>query len=187
MKQSEENKLLALLYSNFQGKQKTVGDWLSLAEASKKLAEHYGSQQKLADLIGVSRELIRSTIKLADLPPEVKKLVRSRKLSHELAWRIGAIPGKRNQIKIANAIVNLGIHDAREVVFRYKQNPNLDIHDYIKKLTASKDKFEHITVFMVALNNDAHAILKERARRAGLSLERYVSRILENLTKNKEI
>ena len=53
MNEAEENKHLAVLFTNYQGKR--VDNWIEIANSCKKLSDFYGSHQKLAEKINRTR------------------------------------------------------------------------------------------------------------------------------------
>jgi DNA-binding protein Fis len=178
----DENQLLANLYANFQGKKRKIDDWVTIAENCQKLMDVYKSksQTEIAGMLGISREILRSTLKINELPSEIKKLIKERKINQDVAWRINSIKGKDKQIKVANAIVGLSSHDAREVVFRYRNNPELKIDDYIRQLKDSKDRIEKMSVLIVPLKLEVYSKLKSLSKTRNESVERMVSDILGN-------
>jgi hypothetical protein len=186
MKINEEEKSLAILYANFQGKMKKSSDWIYIAEKCKELSNYYGSYKKLAEKLGISAEEVRATLKLLELPEEVKQLIKERKLLHDVAWRIASVKGKKNQIRIAKAVSGLQVHDARDVVRRYRNFPDMNIDNYIKNLKDSKSKIEKISLVIVPLEEDKYYTLTEIAKKNRVSPEKMVNIIVKKwLERNK--
>ncbi len=171
-KKIEEEKLISILYANFQGKKRKINDWMFLAENIKKLSDFYGSHKKLAQNLGISNELIRETLKLLELPKYVQELVKNNKIKHEVAWRISSIKGNENQVRVAKAIIGLNTHEARDVARIFRNNPNMNIEDYVEKLKKSKSTIEDINLVILPMKKTDYVKIKKFAEREGMTPER---------------
>jgi len=174
LKKLNENKLIAVLYANLRGKGQKQNNWIEIAEISKSLTEFYGSYKTLANKLGISEELIRETLKLLDLPNELKKLVSDGKIKHEVAWRIASINDKKNQIKIANSIIGLNTHDARDLVRIFKNNPKLNIEDYLERLKKSKNNIQSINLIILPIKELDYKTIKKEAIKNNLTVEKFI-------------
>lgn len=177
-KSINEEKLIAALYANFRGKKKKINDWMSIAETVDKLSKFYGSHKKLASHLGVSSELIRETLKLLELPNEVQQIVREGKLKHEVAWRIASIKGKENQIKIANKVIGMKTHDARDLVRLFRINQDIDIERYSSQLKKSKKGIEKINLVIVPMKQIDYFYLKKEASQNKITPSKLISDII---------
>ena len=174
----EEEKLISVLYANFSGKSRKINNWIYLAKITKKLTEFYGSYSKLAEKLSVSPELIRETLKLLDLPEKIQEIVKTGKLKHEVAWRIASIKGKGNQEKVADVVLGLNTHDAREVVRKFRNNPKLNLKEYIVNINKSKRKMEKINLMILPIDEINFLHIKKQAIRRNLSPERFISEVV---------
>lgn len=170
-----EEKLLGILYANFQGKKKKINDWIFIANKVKELSDHYGSYKKLASYLDVSSELLRETLKLLELPKEVQELVRNDKLKHEVAWRISSVKGKNNQIKIAKRMVGLETHDARNLVRLFRENPKTNIEELKQMLKKSKASVVNYSLVVVPIKQIDQIYLKREANKRKVTLSKLIS------------
>ncbi len=187
-KKIDENKKIAILYANFRGKRRKIHDWIYLAEITKELSEYYGSYKKLSEKLGISNELVRETLKLLELPKEVKKMISERKINHEVAWRISSIDGEKNQIRVAKAIYGLNTHDGRDVVRVFRNNPELNIEGYVETLKKSKDKIKKINLIVIPLDKNDYSQIKEKSQRYNISINKFISKFIiqDWLEKNRK-
>ncbi|NCA92597.1 ParB/RepB/Spo0J family partition protein [bacterium] len=76
------------------------------AEAIRELMVNYSlKQEEIAQKLGKARPSIANTVRLLNLAPEIKELVRSEKLSAGHARAILALPKQADQIKIVREIL----------------------------------------------------------------------------------
>ena len=81
---------------------------LEEAEGYKRLSENQkNTQDKISKLVGKSRSHVANTIRLLNLPDEVKKMILEGKLS---AGHGRALLASKNPIKDANKILNEGMN-----------------------------------------------------------------------------
>lgn len=188
MKGFNEEELIATLYANFNGKRKKINDWIYIAEKVQQLSKFYGSYQELANKLGVSNELIRETLKLLELPEEVKQLVKEDKLKHEVAWRITGVKSKQDQIKIAKAVIGLDTHQARTLVRLFRNNPSIDLTASSERFKKSKQTIEKINLAIIPIKHSDYYDLKIEASKHGLNTEKYISEVIipSWLKKNKK-
>lgn len=184
-KKINEDKILAILYSNFSGKGKQIHDWIYIAEKLKELKDFYKSEKKVAENLSISHEMVRSTIKLLDLPKEVRQLVRQAKISQDLGWRLLGIKNKKDQIKVARAITSLSAHDARDMIRYAKNNPDKSIEKQIERLKKSKKKIQKINLVVIYLEEENYRILKEISKKNGVQPQKMISKIIKNWIKKR--
>lgn len=180
-----EEKILAILYSNFSGKGKQKNDWIFIAEKLNELKSLYGSDEKVAKSLGRSREMVRSTIKLLHLPDEIKKLIRAGQLSQDLGWRLLEINNRKNQIQVANAITDLGAHDARDMIRYAKNNPDTPITNQIARLKKSREDAHKLNLVITSLTDEEYNKLQQIAKEKNKGINELISEIVKNWTKQK--
>jgi hypothetical protein len=181
-----EEKILAILYSNFSGRGKQKDDWIFIAEKLNELKSVYGSDEKVAKNLGLSRETVRSTIKLICLPNEIKKLVRDGQISQDLGWRLLAIKNKKTQIQVAKAIIGLGAHDARDMIRYAKNNPDSPITNQITRLKKSRESMRKLNLVITTLTDAEYNQLQRLAKEKNKSINELISEIVKNWVKRNE-
>ena len=184
-KRINENKLLAIIYSNFSGKGKQTNDWIFLAKKLKELKDLYKSEKKVAKNTGISYEMVRSTIKLLDLPREIQKLVKDDKLSQDLGWRLLGIKNKKKQIIVAKAIEGLDAHDGRDMIRYAKNNPEKKIKEQINRLKQSKKQTENVNLIIITLNDDNYKTLNEISKKNKTNPQKMITKIINSWIKNR--
>jgi len=173
-----EEKTIAMLYANFSDERKKANDWIFIAKKFKELTEYYGSHKEVAKKIGISNEQGREILKLLDLDKNVQDLVKNGKLKFEVAWRMSSIRKPSDQNKIAKLIKDLNMHDARDVVRVFKNNPKIDIENYVEKIKANKKKFENINLVIVPLKEIDYLYIKKISSRMNKSPEKIISEVI---------
>lgn len=183
-KKINEEKLLAILYSNFTRKGKQKDDWIFIAQKLNELKSLYGSDEKVAKNLGLSREMVRSTIKLLELPEKIKKLIRSGQLSQDLGWRLLSINNRKTQIQIATAIIGLSAHDARDMIRYAKNNPEASIINQISRLKKSRQDIQRINLIITTLSDEEYKELHQIAKKKNKSINELISEIVKNWINN---
>ncbi|MBI4053000.1 MAG: hypothetical protein HY394_03110 [Candidatus Diapherotrites archaeon] len=184
-KKVDEDEIFAIIYSNFKAKGKQTHDWIFLAEKFKELKDKYKSDGKVAKLLSLSREMVRSTIKLLDLPSEIKQLIKENKITQDLGWRLLAIKNKEDQIRIANSIVGLSAHDARDMIRFAKNNRGVSIENQINRLKKSKELKATLNLVVVSLENEQFEKLKKIAKKQNKTINQIVTSLVTQRV-NKE-
>ncbi len=184
MKESEVEKKLALVIANLGGKKSKINDWITIAETCKELADHFGSAQKVANELGRHYGTVREILKLAELPDEVKELIRERKILYDVGQRIARIRSREDQIKVANAVVGLNSHDARALIQYTKGNPNASLNDFRERIISSKGKVEKIDVLIIPLKSESYKLLKKISDKNKSSPQKFVIGLIDQAIKN---
>lgn len=184
---TDEERILALLFVNLGGKKKKRHDWIFIAKNCKKLSDYYGSYKKVADKVGRSPELIRSILKLLELPKDVQNLIKDRKILLDVGEAISTINKEKRQIEIAKAVVGLNAHDARALIRYAKANESATLNDYRKKIMKSKRKSESINFVLVSINDNNYKNLKRVAIKKGITPQKLIAEIVDSwVTKGEE-
>ena len=175
-----EEKILAILYSNFSGKGKQKNDWIFIAQKLNELKSLYGSDEKVAKNLDLSREMVRSTIKLLDLPEEIKKIIRDGKISQDLGWRLLAIDNQKTQIQVAKTIIGLSAHDARDMIRYVKNNPDSSVADQIARLKKSRENIRKLNLVITTLSDEEYNKLQQLAKEKSKRINELISEIVKN-------
>ncbi len=184
-KKINEDKTLAILYSNFSGRGKQKNDWIFIAEKLNDLKLIYGSDGKVAKNLGLSREMVRSTIKLLKLPEEIKQLIRSGKISQDLGWRLLAINNQKTQIQVATAIIDLSAHDARDMIRYAKNNPDAPVANQIARLKSSRKNTDKLNLVITTLDDGEYNKLRQLAIKKNKNVNGLISDIVKNWINHK--
>lgn len=83
---------------------------LEEATAYKKLQDTFGfTQEKMAEMLGISRSAIANTMRLLSLPDEIKNHIQSGKLTRGHAIAISGLPEPELQLEAAKTIIKNGL------------------------------------------------------------------------------
>ena len=115
----------------------------------KLIKEHSMTQEKLSTVVGRSRPAITNTLRLLNLPDEVKKLVINEELTAGHARALLALPESSSQIKAAEQIIHreLSVRDTEKLVKKLNSPPktikktdplySLSVKEVEQRLTSS--------------------------------------------------
>jgi hypothetical protein len=182
-----EEKLLAELFLNLKGSQKKREDWITIAKKCKRLVNHYRSYRVAAQRLGVSSELVRSILSLLSLPQQAQALVKDGKILFDAAQRLARIPGPENQIRVANLVVGLRSHDARQLIQYAKKFPDADLDDFRKRVATPKTQPERIDVVVLPMGHELFDRLQREGARKRMSVQRLILELIsESILKNPE-
>jgi hypothetical protein len=181
-----EEKVLASLYVNLKGPKKKQENWIEIATSLKKLSDYYGSPQKAAEKLGVSNELVKSILRVLNLPDEAQDLIREGKILYDAAQRLERIHDRSRQKEVAKAIVGLTSHEARDLIQYARKYPKANVSGYRKRLANSKGKTERINVIVLPVREETYSSLRRMSKREGVSIEKLVSNILQRWLSNNE-
>lgn len=95
------------------------------AMAYKRLADEFGlSQEDLAFQIGKSRSAVANTMRLLNLPAEVREYIKSGRISEGHARAILSVEGEDNQNEVCDRIINgsLSVRDSEKLVKEWNKN-----------------------------------------------------------------
>jgi len=162
MKTLDEQTALAIVFANIKRKKRTE-DLVTVAEAFDHLVALYGSRRVVAEKVGLrSPEMVREFLKILSLPPEVKQLVRTRRIDRlDVAYRISMLPSRRDQIKAATERAGLSTDDVRDVK-RLMSNQGMSAEQAKKKVLDSRLRGLH--VFVMDFDDEQYKRLMSQAR-----------------------
>jgi len=115
----------------------------------KLIKEHSMTQEKLSTVVGRSRPAIANTLRLINLPDEVKKMVMNEELTAGHARALLALPETSSQIKAAEQIIHreLSVRDTEKLVKKLNSPPktikktdplySLSVKEVEQRLTSS--------------------------------------------------
>jgi hypothetical protein len=179
MNEVDEEKTLARLFLNLKGAKIKQDNWVDIAKDCKQMRDYYGSAKKLAEKLGVSYELIRSVLKLATLPEEVKLLMKEGKILYDVGQRISRISDRDRQVEVARIVAGLPSHDARDIIQFAKKYPKDPLDSFKKRVIEGKDRVEKLQLTIVPLKDDVYIFLKNESRKRSISTEKLISLIID--------
>lgn len=93
----------------------------------KLIKEHAMTQEKLSTVVGRSRPAIANTLRLLNLPDEIKKFVMNEELTAGHARALLALPDSSIQIKAAEQIMHreMSVRDTEKLVKRLSSPPKM--------------------------------------------------------------
>jgi len=183
-----ENQELANLFLNLKGSKKKRDDWINIAKICKDVLDNSTNRKTAASKLGVSPELVRSIVSLLDLPLEVQKLIKQRKILLDAAQRINTIKDtnkekeKRRRIQVANEIKGLTSHEQREIIRYAKKFPNSSLKNYKKRVTTTRE-IKEIHVAVISLETVQYKKLEKISKKRKLSVEKLLLEIVEQWLK----
>ncbi|MDF2839528.1 MAG: parB-like partition protein [Clostridia bacterium] len=119
------------------------------------MEEHNMTQENISDKIGKSRSAIANTLRLLNLPEEIKNMVVQGKISAGHARALLTIEDKKKQVEIAQKIIDqqLNVRDIEKLVMQKdvkeekKENKKdveiIELEDRLKKALATKVSIIH--------------------------------------------
>lgn len=172
----KEEKALAILLANLKGAKEKRSDLLDIAEAARTLHEEYGTYDKVAERVGVSKTMIQQFDKIAGLTESVKDMIRQGKLGRhaiDKAYRLSQLLPE-TQIALAKVVADLPEKDMRDIITYAKRFPNLPASEYRKRILEAKTVTSEKHLIMCLVDDETYSRLRSSAKEKGLSVERLV-------------
>lgn len=145
MKEFDEETALSILFSNTKRKKRDA-DLLTIARNCDYLVRLYGSQQAVADRVGISAEMIREFLTTLKLPAEVQKLVSERKIDRvDVVREISALGDPAKQVTAAEALIQTPSKDIRDIK-RLVKEAGVSVQDAERVISEAKPQKLHIFV-----------------------------------------
>ena len=187
MKSDEEDSLLADLYLDLKGAKSKRDDWIEIAKKCQKLSNHYKSTRIAAQKLGVSYSLLRTIIKLLELPQEVQRLVKARRILYDAAQRLLTLQDSKQQIEVANVIVDLPSHKQRELIQYAKGHPKGNLQSVIGRVNKPKPEAEKIRVAVIPLREDTYNSLHAFGAKRKISVEKVILGIIDEWREGQRV
>jgi len=174
MKKFNEERTIARLYLNLKGGKRKKDDWISIATDLKRLSDFYKSPTETARKLSVSYELVRSIIKILDLPKEVQQLVKEDKILYDAAQRITRLRSRGKQIEVAKAVAGLTSHEARDIIQYAKRYPNADLADFKRRVMGQRPTKEELHLMIIPVRQETYRRLQTFSRKQKTSVQKLV-------------
>ena len=158
MNDLNETKALGIMFSSTKRKNR-INDLITIAQSCEYLINLYGSRKKVADILGISTEMIRQFVLPLKLPKLVQDLISDRKIdSIDVIMHLNSLKNPNQQIKAAQMITDVSSKDVRDIIKLVKKY-NIDIDESINTIIQLKTRSMHIV--MLDIEDDSYNILKE--------------------------
>ena len=132
---------------------------LEEAEAYKRLRDEFGlTQEDVAYRVGKSRSLVANTLRLLELPTEIRESIRKKEISASHARTILGLESNEERIKLWQSILNEKLN-VRQVEIKVNERSN----NLKKSKNKNLDKFNgNLDIFLKNLQEDVSQILKTK-------------------------
>jgi len=161
MKELDEETALSVLFSNTKRKKRST-DLLTIAKSCQFLVKLYGSQQAVADRVGISAEMIREFLTTLKLPLEVQKLVSERKIDRvDVVREISTLKDTAKQIAAAEALIHTASKEIRDVK-RLVKEAGVSVQDAKRVISEAKPQGLHI--FVVDFTDETYREIAVQAK-----------------------
>lgn len=183
MEELDEETALAIVFANTKRKKRDL-DLITIAKAFDFLVKLYRSRKAVAEMVGISTEMIREFLIALDLPLEVQKLLSERKIdSVDMISKISALKKPSIQIAVANAIVGLQPEDMRDITRQIK-TANISPEEAKKIILNAKPKGMHI--FIIDFDDQMYKKIKIEAENLNIRPAELVREIVRDWLEQKE-
>jgi len=126
-------------------------DLVGIAEYIAKAREHLGSLAAVADMVGLSEQMLRDFLSVGRLVPEVRRLVEQRRVDAvDVAMRISRMP-EEDQRALAEAVMQrrLDADDVRAVLDLRRTARDAGVASLIQRIEESRNVKEYLAEFLV--------------------------------------
>ena len=186
MKKFNEERTVANLYLNLKGGKRKKDDWITIATDLKRLSDFYKSPAETARKLGVSYELVRSIMKILDLPKEVQELIKEGKILYDAAQRVSRLKSRSRQIEVAKTIAGLTSHQARDIIQYAKRYPNADLTDFRRRVTGPRLTKEEIHLTVLPIRQETYRRLQSLSQRQKTSTQKLIVSIINEWLNRQE-
>ena len=197
MKSDEEEGLLADLYIDLKGAKQKRDDWIEIAKKCQKLANHYKSTKVAAQKLGVSYSLLRTIIRLLELPQEVQRLVKTKRILYDAAQELLADGRGRASILNISRPSGLGIAiDSGGATFSTWTPPapvlsewqfEGNLQSVIGRVNKPKPEAEKIRVAVIPLREDTYSSLHAFGAKRKISVEKVILGIIDEWKEGQRV
>lgn len=140
-----------ILVTNLKGSREKREPLTKIAEAVETLLkdrQYDGDVTKLAAEYKVTPQVINEFRKVSKQPPEIKKMIRERKLGLDGSTKLSSIPDLDRRTELARVVEGMSQYDVRSII------------DYAKKHTkVSAKEAKRIVLESKTITRDVHAIV----------------------------
>lgn len=172
----------AIAYANLKGPRKK--DYIGTAKALQRLKSYpeYNTNEKLAQQLPVTREMVRQFLTLLRLPEEIQRLFGPDGLKLEHGRRLWQVTRKRPDLQrdVTRAMAELKAHDARDLVTYVLDHADMPVMEARKIILNSKTKTTREYHVIALLPESEYKSLVEYARKQRLPVDAAVTSIIRS-------
>jgi ParB-like chromosome segregation protein Spo0J len=178
---SPEDKAFAELFLDLKGRKKKRLDWIAIANRCKFLADRHESLDALAEKLGVSVHLVRSIIKLLELPPEVQSMIKRGDILYDAAYRLHTLRDPKRKVAVATAMVGLPSHKQREMIQFARRFPKRSLASFRARLTQPSKPSKRLDAVLVVFDRETFDRLRAYSKKLGITVQEAVQRATRNV------
>jgi len=186
MSKFNEERTVANLYLNLKGGKRKKDDWITIARDVKQLSDFYKSPAEAARKLGVSYELVRSIMKILDLPKEVQTMIKEGSILYDAAQRLSRLNSRTRQLEVAKAVAGLPSHQARDIIQYAKRYPDASLTDFKRRVTRPKPRREEIHLTVLPLKQETFRRLQTLSQRHKTSAQKLIVNIIDEWLHRQE-
>lgn len=140
----------------------------------------FGSNQRVGEAVGVSREIVGEFIGLLELPSAVQSLLEQGLLGLEQGRRLRQLHQARPDVvaSAAHAMTSMTAMAGRDLVEYLRRQPTASVDDGLAALDAAKQIVQSEYHIDTVLNKSAYRELSTHARRQGIRVTELASTIV---------
>jgi transcriptional regulator with XRE-family HTH domain len=174
----DEETAIATIFANTK-RHKRVVDLLTIAECFEFLTKVYGSQEEVARKTDLSREMVREFLQILNLPPDIKDLIKARKIdSIDTAYRLTKLKDDTSLRTVVNKLSILQALDVRDVVRTTMENSETSVDTATEVVLKAKPKNVH--VFIIDFTEENYKKLVSSARKRSCSPADLIKNIVDS-------
>lgn len=171
----DENTALACVFSNTHRKKRSI-DLVTLAENVAFLKELYKTIDSVSKKTDLSKEMLRELLLPLELPDEIKRLVRERKIDRiGHIVEISKIKDREKQLEFSLSLAGFSTDDIRDIR-RISKVSHVDIKTASNTISSLKSKGIHVIIFDA--DDKLYKFLSMRSRTTGLKIPELVKKLL---------
>ena len=183
-----EEEALSICFANLKGSKDK--DLLMTARALQYLRSlpKYGSNQKVAQAVGVSDEIVREFLTLLKLPKLIQDMFEQRQLRRlEQSRRLWQLSRTRPELleTVAKAISGLRSWDARQIIEHILRNPDITVaaaKDAVLRSRTIKEREFHV---IAILPEDDYRLLANEAKKMKVPVDELVTSVVQDWLRSR--
>lgn len=152
---------------------------LVLATATKILKEYeQKSSKELGKELYVSKSIIDDFYNMNKHPPEIKKMIKKKKIGLDTSTKLFKIKDIKKRIEFARIIGGLSAMDARDIIDYHCRESALSAIDCKKIVFDSKTNIRKMHLIMTPLEDNQFRLLKKIATKKKMTVDQMTQSIM---------
>ena len=175
-----ENEALAVCFANLKGPKDKQLLTTARALAFLKRLPKYGSNAKVGQAVGVSREVVREFLTLLQLPTRLHPLFEQNKLGLEQGRKLWQLGRQRSEIldDVAKTLTQMKAHDSRALIDYVLKNPGISVSEATETIIRSRGTIEREYHVIALLSEEDYGHLVKSARNREVPADELVTLIV---------